>query len=102
MSRKEKKNAVIEQMREERKQTQQEERKEQGRAGRFFKYIAKKMCGRNDDIAADEDDGGRPDTDPCQVEGRSLTQEAGDMNRITDPHQYGCTELTVISQLSHI
>ena len=54
MSSKEKKNAVIEQMREERKQSQQEERKEQGRAGRFFKYIAKKMCGRNDDIAADD------------------------------------------------
>ena len=24
------------------------------------------------------------------------------MNRITDPRQYGCTELTVISQLSHM
>ena len=54
MSKKEKKNAVIEQIREEKKQSEQEERKDQGKAGRFFKYIARKMCGRNDDIAADD------------------------------------------------
>ena len=37
----------------------QEERKEQGRAGRFFKYIARKMCGRGvagDDVMIAEDD----------------------------------------------
>lgn len=33
----------------------QEERKEQGRAGRFFKYIARKMCGRGDDVVAEDD-----------------------------------------------
>ena len=52
MTKKEQQKAVIQQYKEERKQSVNEERKDQGRAGRFFKYLARKMCGRGDDIAA--------------------------------------------------
>ena len=54
MTKKEQQKAVIQQYKEERKQSVNEERKDQGRAGRFFKYLARKMCGRGDDIAEDD------------------------------------------------